>query len=797
VSPPNDPRDLPERAREEFFSEAQEIVDILARDLLALDEALRRNAVEPDTVNDFFRGVHTLKGLAGLFGLDRLSRLTHELENKLDELRLGKLALSPDVLDRLFRAVELIGRLLAAARLNGRDDDPELEAFLKELQKKDEPPSAKSATLGDYAIDPSLVSVLTEYEEHRLRTNIQAGTPLYRIRARFPLLTIDKGLDDLKARARPLGEIITYLPTGSSGDADSLELDILLASSTPLEQVRQRIEAPGVTVSEIPRTGGSASPVPSRPVPGNAGQAEHQASVAAVAPRPGPADESLGAIPAPPRMPDDPASIAAMPPARSAALAGAGALAPEPPRRAHAAASDDVAPVPAASGERHTPVPPRRHMPVAPRPEGSSGGGGDGEGGGRGLAQRASHTVRVDIRRLDHLMNVLGELAIVRGALSRLTDRVRQIPGMREVTTELHGLHRAFDRNLAEMQSGILEVRMVPLGQVFERLARAVRQISRANDKEIRLVITGAETEVDKLIVEELSDPLLHIVRNSIDHGIELAADRARLGKPVEGTIALNAYQAGNHVMIEIEDDGAGIDERRVLGAAVRRGVLREDEARELSRREILNLIFLPGFSTRENVTDLSGRGVGLDVVKTNISRLGGVVDVSSEAGIGTKFTITLPITLAILRALLLGVAGRTYALPLSSVAEATVLETTKVRTIEGREVISLRGETLPLCRLDRLFGLRHAPHGGRQFVVVVALGGRRVGLVVDELFGQQDIVIKALGPSLAGVRGFAGATDLGDQRVGLVLDAAALLEEILAGASERRMAEVQGGRIA
>jgi two-component system chemotaxis sensor kinase CheA len=776
VAPPNDPRDLPERAREEFFSEAQEIVDVLARDLLFLDEALRRNAVEPDAVNDLFRGVHTLKGLAGLFGLERLSRLTHELENKLDELRLGKLELSAGVLDRLFRAVELIGRLLAAARLQGRDDDPELEPFLAELQRKDAPPVVRDPGLGDYALEPSLVSVLTEYEEHRLRTNIQNGSPLYRLRARFPLLTIDKGLDELKSRARPLGEIITYLPTGSSGDDDSLELDILLASSAPLEQVRQRLEGPGISVAEIPRTGASAP----KPAP----VAESDSSFPAMAPPPHSEVDALGAIPAPPRMPSDSAEVDLLERVRET---GGPELSDAP------SVASELAAVPAGS-EHNTPAPAKRHTPVAPRPDG----GMEVEGGPRGLAQRSAHTVRVDIRRLDHLMNVLGELAIVRGALSRLTDRVRQMPGLREVTTELHRLHRAFDRNLAEMQSGILEVRMVPLGQVFERLARAVRQISRASEKEIRLVITGSETEVDKLIVEELSDPLLHIIRNSIDHGIESAAERARLGKPAEGTIALNAYQAGNHVMIEIEDDGAGINEERVLATASRKGILRESEARDLSRREILGLIFLPGFSTRDNVTDLSGRGVGLDVVKTNIGRLGGVVDVSSEAGIGTKFTITLPITLAILRALLLGVAGRHYALPLSSVAEATVLDTAKVRTIEGREVISLRGETLPLCRLDRLFGHRaERARNARQFVVVVALGGRRVGLVADELFGQQDIVIKALGHSLAGVRGFAGATDLGDQRVGLVLDAAALLEEILAGASERRMAEVQGGRFA
>ena len=390
-------------------------------------------------------------------------------------------------------------------------------------------------------------------------------------------------------------------------------------------------------------------------------------------------------------------------------------------------------------------------------------------------------------------MNVLGELAIVRSSLARLTDKLRNVAAYRELSTDLHRLHRSFDRNLAEMQTGILEVRMVPLGQVFERLARAVRQIARQSEKEIRLVVTGAETEVDKLIVEELSDPLLHIIRNSIDHGIEAQVDRSAYGKPVEGTIALNAYQAGNHVIIEIDDDGAGIDHARVLSTAVRRGVLTEEQARDATLLDAVNLLFMPGFSTRERVTDLSGRGVGLDIVKTNIGRLGGVIDVQSERGIGTKFTITLPITLAILRALLLGVAGRTYAMPLSSVAEATVLDPRAVRTVEGREVTSLRGETLPLCNLARLFG--HAPTArpsARSFVVVVALGGRRVGMVVDELFGQQDIVIKALGPSLASVRGFAGATDLGDQQVGLVLDAAALLDEVLSS-GERRTMEATG----
>jgi two-component system chemotaxis sensor kinase CheA len=399
-----------------------------------------------------------------------------------------------------------------------------------------------------------------------------------------------------------------------------------------------------------------------------------------------------------------------------------------------------------------------------------------------------TQTVRVDIRKLDHLMNIVGELAIVRGALSRMAERLRN-DGQRQLSAELLRLHRNFDRRLTEMQDGILEVRMVPLGQVFERLARVVRQISRELNKEIRLVITGAETEIDKLIVEELSDPLMHMIRNAIDHGIESADRRSEVGKPAAGTIALNAYQKGNHVMIEVEDDGRGIDEAAIVDKAVSLGKIERSEVGELAREEVLGLIFLPGLSTRSSVDDVSGRGVGMDIVKTNISKLGGVIDVHSEPGIGTKMTITLPITLAIVSALIVRAEAQVFALPLASVSEALSLDEASVRVLDGREVVTLRGSTLPICRLTRLLSLERDPDNAQRqgFVVVVALGSRRLGLVVDHLFGQQDIVIKPLGRSLRSVRGFAGATELGDQRVGLVLDAAALIEEVLVGADAQR----------
>lgn len=400
-----------------------------------------------------------------------------------------------------------------------------------------------------------------------------------------------------------------------------------------------------------------------------------------------------------------------------------------------------------------------------------------------------ARSVRVDIRRLDHLLNLVGELSLVRRAMQRLSERARVgVLDPRALRGELHRLHRDLDRSLEGMQRGILEVRMVPLGPVFERLAREVRKLSRELSKEIRLVVRGVETAVDKVIVEELTTPLLHLVRNAMDHGIETAVERVRLGKAPEGTLTLHAYQSGNHVVIEVRDDGAGIDPQAITAAAVRRGIVSDTAAQALGPQDTVNLIFAPGLSTRDRVTETSGRGVGMDVVRTNIARLGGVVDVTSEVGVHTRVTVTLPITLAILAALVVGVAGRRYVLPMAAVAEAVQLAPEAIRWMDGREVIPRDGGILRLCRLGALFGhtgvSSDAVNGAPRwqtgpYVVVLALGGRQAGLVVDELVGPQDVVIKPLGASLRHVRYFAGGTDLGDQRLGLLLDPTALLDEV------------------
>jgi two-component system chemotaxis sensor kinase CheA len=397
-------------------------------------------------------------------------------------------------------------------------------------------------------------------------------------------------------------------------------------------------------------------------------------------------------------------------------------------------------------------------------------------GGDLASLKSISETVRVDIRKLDELMNLVGELVIQRSAIAKLARQLRQDPATARLGAELEKIHKGLERKLQELQAGVLEVRMVPLRQVFEKLSRVVRRLRRDTDKEVRLEIRGADTELDKLIVEELVDPLMHVVRNAFDHAIETAEERLAAGKPREGSIRLEAYQRGNDVVIEATDDGRGIDAEAVHRRAIERGVV--DAGNHLSRREILDLVFAPGLSTRDEVTETSGRGVGMDVVRANITALGGVVDVASEPGRGTTVTMTLPITLAIIQALIVGVAGERFAIPLNSVRETLLVDPAEVQRSDGRELLNLRGEALPLRRLASEFSLGEALREQKQYAVVLGIGDARLGLLVDRLEGQQDVVIKPIQGPIRSVRGIAGATEVGDSGAVLVLDVSALVED-------------------
>ncbi len=727
----------------EFLSEGEEIVEKLGRDLVALDGRLRRAApgaeapadvgaggVEPELLNDIFRGAHSLKGLAGMFGFKELTAVSHNLENLLDALRLGRVTLDASILDLLFAGLDLLGREIKAAGVDapagGAPGDgaeqTEIDAFITRLNTA-AGQAREAAAVAAVGLDPAILSVLTEFEEHRLDENLRAGRALYSIRTSFDLVGFDQGLAELTARLKPLGELITTLPGSAPSAPGQINFDIIIGSDRPIGAVRAAVEGLDAAVSALagPAGKGEAGGLGSEPPGGGAAGTR----------------------------------VAPVPPAARPAAASPGS-------GAEAAAAGQAAPVP--------------------------------DGWGEASLRSATQTVRVEIGRLDALMTIVGELVLEKTAIAGIADHLKQVGGAHGLASGLTKASRSLGKKLTELQERVMEVRMVPLSQAFDKMTRAVRKLSRDAGKEVDLVISGADTKLDKLIVEEIVDPLMHVIRNAIDHGIEPPAVRQAAGKPVRGRIDLGAYQKGNHVVIEVTDDGQGLDFDRVREVAVSRGLLPEG-APPLRAREAFDILCAPGFSTCDAVTEISGRGVGMDVVKTSIGRLSGVLDFETARGRGTKIIITLPMTLAIIQALIVSTCGRTYAIPLNQVQENLMIAPGEIRTIERREVIQLRERTLPVARLEGLFCLSR-PEGSRPgssrgdgtlYVVVAGVGDRSMGLVVDELIGQQDVVVKSVGELLKGLGGIAGAADLGNQQTILVLDVGALIDEAIKLGAGRR----------
>ncbi|HEY2942538.1 MAG TPA: chemotaxis protein CheA [Vicinamibacteria bacterium] len=386
-----------------------------------------------------------------------------------------------------------------------------------------------------------------------------------------------------------------------------------------------------------------------------------------------------------------------------------------------------------------------------------------------------SSMVRVDFSQLDHLLNLVGELIIHRTKLHELGRELAEQMGGRESVELLSAVQQVASVS-TQLQETVMDIRMLPIRHVFERFPRLVRDLARQQGKDIELILEGEGTRIDKAIIDEIGEPLVHMIRNSVDHGIETPAVRVARGKTPTGTILLSAMQESNHVLITIMDDGSGIDAAAVRRKAVDRGLLKADET--IADRELVQLIFSQGFSTAETVSELSGRGVGLDVVLKSIERLNGVVEVETVPGVGTKFIIQLPLTLAIISALLVEVSDRTYAVPLGSVVESLKFRPADVHTINGRDTLRIRDRIVPLVRLDAFFGLRAAAAEAAHYAVVLGRGDKRVGLVVNRLRGQQEVVIKALDPAVSGTAfALAGATIMGDGRVVLILDVAAFFE--------------------
>ncbi|HEX8408558.1 MAG TPA: chemotaxis protein CheA [Thermoanaerobaculia bacterium] len=669
-----------DRAREEFTSEAEELLDTLSRDLVDF-EAQGQN-VRPELVNKIFREVHSLKGLAGMLGFGDISELSHSLEDMLDRLRMGKVPISKELIDLLFDAVDGLNRLVIAI------NDPSIEGLvdMTSLQSRihaiisHQPHQKQGDGLSQLTLDEQTKKSLTEYEEHRLLENVRTGKEILSVEVTFDFSDFDERLRVLTASLSEAGEVISTLPALPSGNVNGIAFRLLYGST--LNAAAVQALAPEAVIVALRKT--------------------------AVAPA-----ESVSA-------------------------------AAEP-----AAVEEEVS------------------------------------------LRSLSQTVRVDISRLDHVMNIVGELIIEKTQLEALTRAVAQGTSTQQArltSHELGKIGRNLDRKLNELQKSVIEIRMVPVGQIYSKLSRTVRKLARELNKEIELVLRGEDTELDKMMVEELTDPLMHIIRNALDHGIEPADERRAKGKNPVGRVTLNAYQQGNSVVLDVTDDGRGIDPENVRKVAIQRGLVGEKEI--VDQQRATELLFTPGFSTAATISEISGRGVGLDVVKRNIQDLKGTIEVITRIGEGSTFRISLPITLAIIQALIVDAGGEKFAIPLTSVEESLRIYSRDIRTVERKEVFTLRDFTLPLLRLADAFniedGREHGPDS-KWFIVVTRAGEKIVGLLVDALVRQQEVVIKSIGERLKTIPGIAGATEIGESEIVLVVDVGTLIDHFGGRAREAR----------
>lgn len=684
------------KAVTDFLAEAEEIVEQLGTELADLSDMAEGGDFNPDILNSIFRGAHSLKGLAGMFGFSDISELAHNLENLLDWLRLGKIPLSPQLMPVLFDSHELMTSLVRTlSEGDTASRSAEISACVNRINACLAPPekAAGVSPLEALGLSENVLGALTEYEEHRLLDNITKGRSIFTIHTSFDLETFDQELSAITELLKSSGEVISTLPSVGGNLETHIDFEILFGSTRQLNDLKCMVEGDSVTVTQLGSGAGSG-----------ALQAVAVAHDVAAIPV-----QTIASVPQPP--PQDPVSV---PTSEDAALS----------------------------------------------------------------AKSMSRTVRVDIGKLDELMNIVGELVLAHSTIAGVTSKMRN-EGFSRMAIELGKAAKGLERKLTDLQKGVMEIRMIPVGQLYEKMSRIVRKISREQGKKVELKFFGADTELDKLIVEDISDPMMHIIRNAIDHGIESREVRLENGKDEKGTIRISSFQKGNHVVIEVEDDGKGIDVEKVKNKALQKGLV--SDISSVSDREAIDFLFLPGFSTADKISEVSGRGVGMDVVRNNIAAISGMVDVETSTGKGSRFIITLPITLAIIKALIISCSGRTYALPITSVLESLLMTDKDIKTIERKEVIQLRESTLPLLRLERYFGInRSAEHPAEFYVVVVGVAEKRLGIVVDNLLGQQDIVIKPLGESFKKFRGISGAADLGDQRTIIVLDVGGIVNETM-----------------
>ena len=649
-----------------FLEESKEHIQNLNSNLLELESNPGQ-----DIIDEIFRSAHTLKGMSGTMGFNRISEITHEMESLLQDIKDGTISVSPEVIDTLLESVDFLEKLIGDITENGEERDRDTKVILEKLRRK--PGNATPLKESEKENKkPEENHIFNEFEERLMKEAIAKGLLVWEV-----LIKLDANCLLKSARAflvfktlESFGDIIKTRPIVQDIEDEKFddEFTVYIISTHQKQDLEKALgsisELKSILIKEVEQSSLEKDP----------GNSE------------------------------------------------------ESPKETVACALDE-------QSVRHA-----SHV------------------------KKTSKTLRVDIDRLDNLMNLVSELIIIKTRLDGMDEKTEG-QKRREAVEYL-------ERITSSLHDAVMKVRMVPIENVFNRFPRVVRDLARELSKNITLIIEGAETELDRTVIDEIGDPLIHLIRNSADHGIEIPEERFRKGKPAQGTIKLKAYHDGNNVVIEISDDGRGINLNNVLKTAIDKGLIDRERAKNLKESEIISFLFEPGFSTKDMVTDISGRGVGLDVVKTKIESLGGGIEINTVPDQGTTFLIRLPLTLAIIQALMVMVGGEKYAIPLSAIKETVIVASKDIKKVQKNEVTLLRGNVIPILRLGEMLDVESNGSPEEDLtVVIVKKGERDIGLVVDSLIGQQEIVIKSLGNFLKNIKFIAGATILGDGKVALILD--------------------------
>ncbi len=706
----------------DFVEEAHEMNESINASLLTLEQ----EGSDPEHVNDLFRFFHNLKGNSGILGYNELNSITHEAETLLNKVRHDEMSVSRELIDLLLLVSDIMDALVSQIDVTiGKVKPFNIKEIVDILNKacsggEITMPKALTAQKAQKASAGQAQSATSTVDDEDIE--------IYTVAVNLQKDIIAKALEALGKDATQADQVdavhralvavqnssnfVKFADVAEYAERTAGLVDQARTSGLDFAMMIDILSQEVAIIFEISdKALANAKSVASAPAPAPAAQ-EKKAEVKQEAPK---AEEKK-------------AEVKKEAPKAEAAPAAKAAAKPAPKADA--------------------------------KPE----------------EQRtaANSTIRVDHEKLDHLMNLIGELIINRNRYSMIAKQLEETDAqanLGEIAQNLSETTYGMARISDELQDTIMKVRMVPVSSVFSRFPRLVRDLSRKSSKDVELILEGEETELDKSVVEVIGDPLVHLIRNSVDHGIEPEEVRLERGKPAKGRVTLRAYHKGNSVAIEIEDDGNGLDPEKLREVAVRKGLMTMEEAKLLDDREARELIFAPGFSSAEQITDISGRGVGMDVVRTNIKNLKGSINITSELGKGTRFTLLLPLTLAIIDALMINVSGEMFAIPLDAVSETTKIEAARLTDVKGRKAVTLRGEILGIVELAEILNLEQSPLPDVLSIVVIHDNERRLGVVVDRLLERQEIVIKPLGAYLGDVKGISGATIMGDGSVILILD--------------------------